>query len=253
MRCRKRPSPGGPISVWAGRPRHAIAGPGDFNGPVSPHAPTFEDLNPANAQQAWGKTPSFWGYAFEPVFIISGSPKLCGEGQYLRSESSYPAPPQGCQKGLVPAEGIYSEEVDKRCVIYPARKGPTFDLDGDGVAETTLDSKAKCTAQSGEWSGGTCWLYAKDRWVMDGYTKPYSYKVHGPNTISWYDTPGMQLIAGGHVEHEFISYVRGTDGTFCYSKFQVTVDMTKQTETLKLISTGRKKAALPFADPKKKN
>ncbi|HJN73775.1 MAG TPA: hypothetical protein QGF58_07585 [Myxococcota bacterium] len=128
---------------------------------------------------------------------------------------------------------------DGTCQIVAGRQGPDFDLDGDGVSETSLGTEPACTAASGHWDGSACWLRADldGTWLIDHYTEPYGNKSHYGDRIAFYDSPGLAFWPGAKMTARFIPWVRGTDGTWCYARVDLDVDIDAGTEELELKET----------------
>lgn len=183
------------------------------------------DVNPGN-DDIGGGDKAFSGYGFEIVADVFGDPALCDEAQLVRSTGTLAgASAAVCERGggqIDPATGL--------CVIDVFRYETMTDLDGDDVVDRDVSTPALCTAAGGAWvttkNGERCRLHYPadgDEWTIDMYEEPYDWKIHDGTRIAWFDSPACYPWADtATYEGEFIAWVRGTDGHYCYAEFTVT-------------------------------
>lgn len=166
------------------------------------------------------------GVALEVVAEVEGDPTACRTGQHVRgSFVRCDLSVSGCRH----LDGRWLEE-QGCCSFASPWRGTVADLDQDGLADINLTDGRECRDAGGSWSRKEC-RKGFGRWspgfkpdAFQGgrslYDEPFTYLAHAGNRISWANVVGS---TGGRARGEvrYVSYVRGTDGSYCYVKYDI--------------------------------
>ena len=188
------------------------------------------DGNAENA--AVGGEKNYTGYAFEILATVKGSPGLCKEGQLARSDEVLCHP--SLTKPVCESSGGTWNAGTSCCSRGKPWRGKRVDLDKDGTDDIDVSTQAKCTAAGGKWLGAVlgCQLnfpksggYNTDTATgsTSNYDSPYTFKKRVGQKVVWYDTPALPggFTNGSKVDVDFISYLRDSDGKYCYVKYNL--------------------------------
>lgn len=238
-------------------PQNALGpkGDGSKSWPVSTGMDDGKTLGPLSKNPE--NKNNYVGYAWEIAVDVDGDPAKCKEIQVAKRTFVL----TGLTAATCNGKGDTWDGVKNLCTRVKVWSGTTKDLDLDGTNDIVVDTKDKCTMAGGTWdaTNNRCDLtfpqsgakYAPDEYIQGeaggAYESPFSYKVHIPKKILWYDTPN---VAGGNDSTgnwDFISLIRGTDGKYCYVAFSqsATRKAGAPVETIKQTGTATGAANVP--------
>jgi hypothetical protein len=229
--------------------KQALGPTGDGKTPWTLNADLDDDgktLGPAkdNPDNKGNPKPRI-GYSFEVVVRIEGNPRKCAEIQLAKASGEFKGFKQkDCEKG----GGAW---INNACKYTYTWSGVQGNLDKAGKPALSVGNAADCKKQGGEWDGTKCKIqfpfsgadHGPDNASEDGkgYEKggPGTLKRYldqGPrckiwpqdNCIIWKDrvasnAPGV----GSWLKASIIPVIQGTDGKFCFARFETDLERTK--------------------------
>ncbi len=198
-----------------------------------------------NGEKAWT------GVKFEILAEVTGDPKLCKEIQVRKSRWIY----KGLTKEVCEKNDGAWDAAAMTCTKYGSWTGKSKDIDMDGMLNSPPDldvgTKMKCEDAGGSWSNGNCTMtfpqdkaaygpdVPKDSAKGGAYEEPWTYKKHVKGKVVTFDSPGFNNAADGSTYvSDFMFMIRGTDGTYCYVAFTVTLERKAGPDTEKIEQTG---------------
>ena len=216
-----------------------------------------QDDNPNNPKHRNSEEKRVSGYGFEVYFKVEGDPKYCKEDQLLKgtlTQNDKTLTKTKCEK----RGGIWDPKA-KTCTTSSANFIKVLDKDQDGIVDLDVSTPAKCAANGGKWleKEGLCMMLfpvTGTKYGSDGYRKEFSFKKHFANEVIWFDAPNFRgsrkdKNGTGVKKGDFVAYLRGTDGKFCYSCYSLKLVKKKGKDEETLVETDNKVGAIAL--PKK--
>ena len=192
-----------------------------------------------NGSQLGGFTTPTRHFAFEVNATVRGNPALCQERQLVRATFTLPGMTERDCTRLSGVRGFSTRFANGTCFLEPQNSGtPAVDLDFDGQTDLSTPTVAG---------------FGSTSWVPDGYgaatslyDQPYDFKrYHTSPGVIWFDAPGTGY-PGGSLDASFLGFLRGTDGTYCYARYDVTVPAGNGIPTATVGASGAGAATLPL-------
>lgn len=185
--------------------------------------------NPENASFPGGEKKNT-SYAFEVYFEVRGLASQCKEGQLIKRTAVVKDP--AINRARCVASGGVWNAADSSCALSKTNELDKLDKDQDGTVDLDVSTRAKCVAEGGTWNAAkmkckVSFPQSGAKYGSDDYRAPSTFKKRPGNKIVFYDTPvyrGLSNATTGTYKAEFVAYVRGTDGKYCYTCFSLDLE-----------------------------